>query len=215
MHSARCVASFSASQAAVGFVMQTFAVHYPPPQDQQTDGAVLHRLSPGNSQYIYSEEASVLFAINPKVMSTSSKLIASALAHDGVVPTRIPAHVELNYAFDAWKSAGQRRFKDYTRVMFIRNPYARLYSAWTNKFRDMPGTCKNVTISNGEVKLKCNQFFSQWVGMAETILKRAKLPVPDNDQAALTAITWPIFLQAVLNNVVYDKHWRNQVRAVP
>lgn len=185
-------------------------------QERAAKGASPFKSSPGSSQYIYNADAKVIFAVNPKVMSTSSKLMVDAIKRGGVVPTKIPPREDLDYTINAWKNAYKPQFADYTRVMFIRNPYARLYSAWTNKFRDMPDTCRNVTSAKkpGVVEYKCNMFYSLWVSAARKILTHEHEPIPANDQDILRAITWEKFLRAVVDQVIQDKHWRNQVRGI-
>ena len=150
--------------------------------------------------------------MNPKVMSTSSKLIVDALRHNGTIPSEIPTHGKLQYLNEAPKDKQERMLRDYTRVIFIRHPYARLYSAWTNKYRDMPGTCKNVTNSRGEVVVRCNQFYNNWVALGRKMLANAGIEVPADSQAVLRAVTWHIFLDGVLDGAAHDKHWKNQVR---
>ena len=166
--------------------------------------------SPG-SQYIFNDEARVVFAINPKVMSTSSKLIVDALKNDGVVPHHIPAHEALNYLAEASVEKQREVLANYTRVMFIRNPYARLYSAWTNKYRDMPDTCKEVVV-RGETRVRCNPFYRNWVNLGIKMLEHSSIDLPDNDQDILRAVKWHVFLKGVIDQAAQDKHWKNQVR---
>jgi hypothetical protein len=145
-----------------------------------------------------------VFAINPKVMSTSSKLVAYALDHENEVPRTIPNKRELTY-LGRLDNPGEF-VRNARRVLFIRNPYARLYSAWTNKYRDMPGTCKL-----RRAGLKCDPFYDLWVDIGRKILAHGGVPVPEAEQDVLKAVTWELFLNAVLDEVVGDKHWRTQV----
>ncbi len=60
-----------------------------------------------------------------QVMSTSSKLITYALAHNGTIPTRIPKHEELVYLDERPKRIVEEVLSGIERVAFVRNPYAR------------------------------------------------------------------------------------------
>jgi hypothetical protein len=148
-----------------------------------------------------------MFAINPKVMSTSSKLVAYALDHNGTIPTSIPRREHLTYLGPWSDSANRKKLDEYKRVLFIRNPYARLYSAWTNKYRDMPSTCKVV---NG--RMKCNTFYDNWVRLGQRMYKHAGMTPPEDTNDLLSGVTWEMFLEAVLSRAAVDRHWTNQVQ---
>lgn len=143
-------------------------------------------------------------------MSTSSKLIVDALRHEGRVRSSIPPHDQLLYLNEAPRDAQAHMLATYDRVVFIRNPYSRLYSAWTNKFRDMPDTC-TTRMEGGVPVLKCNIFYDNWVHIGSRVLRHAGLAVPEEGQEVLRAVTWPLFLNAVLAGVAKDRHWINQV----
>lgn len=147
----------------------------------------------------------------PQVMSTSSKMIVDALRHNGVVRDRIPTHGELQYVNEAPAAHQAEMFATYERVVFVRNPYARLYSAWTNKYRDMPGTCKNVTGSKGDTRVKCNEFYNNWVSIGRRIYSHAGLVAPEDTQELLRGVTWPMFINAVVAGAARDRHWITQV----
>ena len=171
--------------------------------------------SSGSSPYknLYSDEGRVIFIKNAKVMSTSSKLIVDALRNDGVVPSIVPHVHDLPYLAQLPDSEQDLRLDSYHRVVFIRNPYARLYSAWTNKFRDMPSTCRNLT-ERGRTRMVCDMYYRHWVEMSVAVLEALDLEVPDNAQDILREVTWPRFIQAVVTGDVYDTHWALQVRGV-
>jgi hypothetical protein len=158
------------------------------------------------TQYITSESHKIIFAVNPKVMSTSSKLIAWALDNNGTIRSRIPRREHLTYLGPVSEAANQQKMDEYQRVLFIRNPYARLYSAWTNKYRDMPSTCKE---ENG--KMRCNPFYDRWVSLGLEMYKHAGMTPPEDSNDMLRGVTWEMFLEAVLSRAAVDRHWTNQV----
>lgn len=149
-----------------------------------------------------------------QVMSTSSKLIVFALDHNGTIPSSIPPHSQLDYLNDLpSRDEKDARLAAYERVLFVRNPYARLYSAWKNKYVDMPGTCKNVSAPDGTFKRKCDPFFDNWIRLGYAIYKFHNMPAPAYDLDLLRGVTWRMFVDAVLAGAVTDKHWATQVCA--
>ena len=163
------------------------------------------------TQYLTSAAGAVVIAVNPKVMSTSLKLFVATLDRNGAVPPRPPQREDLTYLNDLSKDDADKAMKLYTRALFVRNPYTRLYSAWCNKFRDMPATC--VDTPSGK---HCDPHYRLWVSNADKILRHAgyrDADIPYDTQERLAAVTWPMFVAAVLDGAVTDRHWRLQVRA--
>ena len=50
---------------------------------------------PGTTQYMVSTRGKVIFAVNPKVMSTSTKMIVGALDRGDVLPLELPKRPNL------------------------------------------------------------------------------------------------------------------------
>ena len=99
--------------------------------------------------------------------------------------------------------------RNYNRVLFVRNPNARLYSARSNKFRDMPKTCYE-----DQYGRHCDPHYRNWRNLAEKLLVSqggSRETLSDDPQVLLASITWPMFLKGVLDGVIVDRHWIMQV----
>ena len=90
----------------------------------------------------------------------------------------------------------------------------RLYSAWKNKYVDMPSTCKPHTDSFGHTKIRCDPFFDKWVRIGMDIHKYYSLSIPNTPADVLRGVTWPMFRDSVLAHAVSDKHWAAQVSVI-
>ena len=158
---------------------------------------------------LYSDPAKLVIVKNPKVMSTSSKFIIDALNNDGVVPKFAPNVGDSTIMGKLSMAERKRRLQGYEIAAFIRNPYARMYSVWTNKVRDSIGACP--VTKDG--KRHCTDVYRNWVRNSKRIL--GKLAVPFNatgdPDGVLRLMTWPRFLEGVLLHAVWDKHLEEQV----
>ncbi len=100
------------------------------------------------------------------------------------------------------------RDESFERVVFVRNPYTRLFSAWRDKFQGTAEQCRT----------SCSMaYLKYWYTFARRILEYSGLSVEEiaalrKDKGSFfAAVTWPRFLKAVLARKVVDRHWRDQM----
>lgn len=92
------------------------------------------------TEYVLSEAYRVIFAVNPKVMSTSAKQLVYALDNNG----SLAGYEERGpkYLGDFGPADVAALLRDSRRVLFIRNPYRRLYRcAWGEAFKLCTCSC--------------------------------------------------------------------------
>lgn len=162
------------------------------------------------AEYFYSDVARVVFSMNTKSMSSSTRLLLYALDHDAI-PDKTPSRSTLHVLKDAPLDKQAMILQNYTRASFVRHPYSRLVSAWANKFRDMPETCRYTTNGNATVR-HCDSAYDFWVVLARTLLRLANVhPTPTHHADILRNVTWPVFLRAIQYRGAYNNHWGIQV----
>jgi hypothetical protein len=89
------------------------------------------------STVLIIDKLRLLVAMNPKVMTTTLKTIASILAL-GVNHANPVLPVDRRYYLDrAAPEEQMQKLATYKRALLVRNPYTRLHSAWNNKFRTL------------------------------------------------------------------------------
>ena len=97
----------------------------------------------------------------------------------------------------------------YERILFVRNPYTRVFSAWVDKFQGTYEVCKSGVCDKGQ--------FRPWLQMSVKILEHNGVSADsisrlrEDPAALLKAVTWPRFLRSVLAKKAADRHWREQV----
>jgi hypothetical protein len=122
------------------------------------------------------------------------------------------------------EDARREALSSFERVLVVRNPFTRLYSAWHNKFHDGVGRCKG-----GRDRVYCGY----WKPLALRLLRLSALApeqavegvgatwVPSDEEAlqmsssaVLAMVTWPLFLRAVVfsnSEKAREGHWAPQV----
>lgn len=160
-----------------------------------------------------SESAKVVFAVNYKVMSTSVLSIVHALDHDGEILFEPDVPKAYGNPFNELsRSEQEARLADYTRVLIVRNPFARLYSAWSNKFPEKAANfCEHRLRASGEEYYYCDTSAVRWARIGQRFFKHAGVPVPETSREQLLGVTWRMFLNGVLDEAVFDMHWEPQV----
>lgn len=144
-----------------------------------------------------NHEYKVVIAENPKVMSTTVKPILETLSGH---PGNVRADSSLvKYLAGMPPEEVHNILDTYKRVVFLRHPFSRVYSAWKNKFVQNALVCR---------KSGCETGARMWVGKATEALTHAGMNVTGMSSVELLeALTWDRFVSAVLHGHISDRHW--------
>jgi hypothetical protein len=166
--------------------------------NKRRDGSLL------SSQYIVSMAHNVIFAQNPKVMSSSSKWLISVLDGIPIKAGNIDNRPRSRFTYLNRFSQAERDtiLSTFHRVLFVRNPLTRLRSAWGDKFDSRARQC-----ASG----KCPFATASWAKIAREVLRSQNVTMPESTTETMGAVTWPRFAVAASLGKVVDRHWRLQV----
>lgn len=151
-------------------------------------------------KFIASPTHNLLMALNPKAMSSTSKLIVSQI--DGVQLER--ARYFKAYLETFPPQVQGHLIRDALRGTFVRHPLRRLRSAWSDKFLRMATTLEASGYSGCEA---C----ATWVREARRTLTGLKSYTGDPSKLhgvdALKELTWERFVEAIATGVLKGDHF--------
>jgi hypothetical protein len=109
---------------------------------------------------------------------------------------------------DLYKRGQGTALATFERVVVVRNPFARLYSAWHNKFFDGLAFCQR---SDRDAHPYC----VQWGNLARLVVRAAAVSTAGVNVTRpvelMGLVTWPAFLNATMFHGVNEPHWTLQV----